>query len=67
MLISAKGPSVRSAVAAARRVANLELNASRVVVRSGGEDGLYRCTLADGNVVEVAVVRHAKAEALVVE
>lgn len=63
MIISATANSVRNALACARRVAGLKLNFSREVLRSGGEDGLYRVHLADGTVVEVTTRARAKAEA----
>jgi hypothetical protein len=63
MIISATANSVRDALACARRVAGLKLKHSREVLRSGGEDGLWRGHLADGTVVEVATRAHAKAEA----
>ena len=63
MIISATAASVRSALAEARRVAGLELNASREIMRSGGEDGLFRVHLADKTIVEVTVVQHGRASA----
>lgn len=63
MIITAIGPSVRSALAEARRVAGLQLNSSRETLRSGGEDGLYRVHLADGTIVETTVRQHHKASA----
>lgn len=65
MIISAAGPSIRSALAEARRVGNLKLNDSRETLRSGGEDGLYRVHLADGTIVETTVVQYCKASAYV--
>lgn len=67
MLISAQANSVRSALAKARQVAGIRLRESRETIRSGGEDGCYRCTLSDGTVVEVTTVQHSRAQAEVVE
>lgn len=63
MIISASGHTVRNALTKAREVAGLDLNASREKLRSGGEDGLYRVHLADGNIVEVTVLRGTQAAA----
>jgi hypothetical protein len=57
----AVGSNVRNAVAAARRKLDLSLSESREVCRSGDEDGLYRVTLASGDVVEVSVIQHSPA------
>jgi hypothetical protein len=40
---------------------------SRVKIRSGGEDGIYRITLRDGTVVACMIVQRAKTEVLYVE
>jgi hypothetical protein len=40
---------------------------SRVKIRSGGEDGIYRVTLRDGTVVACMIVQRAKTEVLYVE
>lgn len=63
MIISASGHNVRNALAKAREVAGLDLNTSREEMRSGGEDGLYRVHLADGNIVEVTLTPRTKSEA----
>lgn len=47
--------TVRNGLNAARQLLGLKLRDSREVIRSGGEDGLYRCTLANGLVVEVTI------------
>lgn len=52
-VVQASGTTVNSALARARELLGLKLKDSREVVRSGGEDGLYRCHLASGDVVEV--------------
>lgn len=65
--VSVKSHAVRSAVAAARRHLGLERKASLEVCRSGGEDGLYRVTLADGTVVEASIVQHATTEVYLVD
>lgn len=62
--VSVRSHAVRSAVAAARRHLGLERSASLESVRSGGEDGLYRVTLADGTVVEATIVQRAATEVL---
>jgi hypothetical protein len=67
MIISAQGNSVMNALAKAREVAGLKLKDSREVLRSGGEDGCYRVHLADGNIVEVAVIKHSSSSAVIVE
>lgn len=48
--------NVRNGLSAARKVLGIKLKGSREIIRSGGEDGLYRCTLADGHVIEVTVI-----------
>jgi hypothetical protein len=67
MLISASGPNVRAALTAARRLANLDLRESRETKRAGGAAGLYQCTLADGTIVKVAVVKHSVSTAEILE
>jgi hypothetical protein len=67
MLISAQAHAVRSALAAARKVANLKLTDSRETLRSGGEDGCYRCHLADGTIVEATIIQRSRASAHIVE
>lgn len=67
MILSAIGATVRNALAEARRVAGIDLKTSREVLRSGGEDGCYRVHLADGTIVELAVVPRTKAAAHIVE
>jgi hypothetical protein len=67
MIIISSASTVRDALACARRVANLKLADSREVTRSGGEDGCYRCHLADGTIVEVTLISHSKATATMVE
>ena len=64
-IVSAKANSVRAALACARRVAGLKLADSRELTRSGGEGGLYRCTLAEGTVVEVTIAPRSKSEAFI--
>jgi len=59
MIYQATGPNIRSILAAVRRSAQLPLKDSREVLRSGGEDGLYRVHLADGTVVECTVLLHS--------
>lgn len=68
MIISARGSSIRNALAAARRAANWEHEPiTRELSRSGGEDGLYRIELANGAIIEVSVIQHAKAAADIIE
>lgn len=63
MTISAEGSSIRNAVAAAKRLlGNPKLRA----VLCSGEDTLYRVTLDSGDVVEVTVRWHGRAQAQVV-
>ncbi len=63
MLLQAIGSSVRSCLSEARRVAGFDLKASRELLRSGGEDGLYRVHLANGAIVECTVVSRSAASA----
>lgn len=58
-VIGVRSHSVRSALAEARRQWGLKLSESREAVRSGGEDGLYRVTLATGDVVECTIAQRA--------
>lgn len=67
MIISASGNNVLNCLSAARKVAGLKLKTSRETLRSGGEDGCYRCTLADGTIVEVTVVKHSVSSAEIVQ
>lgn len=67
MLIAAAGLNIRNALAEARRTANLSLAESREVLRSGGEDGLYRVRLNGGHVVEVTLHRRAHSSATVID
>lgn len=62
-IVSAVGNNVRNALAEARRVLGVKLNESCVVLDNCDGDNLHRCTLANGDVVEVTVVRHARCEA----
>jgi len=61
-VIAVSGPNVRACCAAARRTLGLKLSDSREVIRSGGEDGLYRITLADGTVVEATLIQRSCVE-----
>lgn len=63
MRVSATGSSVRYCISAARRVAKLTAAQSKEVLRSGGEDGLYRVHLEGGHVVECSVVQRGVASA----
>ncbi len=63
MIISASANTLRNALSEARRVASLDINSSREVLRSGGEDGCYRVHLADSNIVEVTVLPGTRAAA----
>jgi hypothetical protein len=65
--VGVKSHSVRSACAAARRHLGVKLIDSRVRIKSGGEDGIYRVTLWDGTVVACMIVQRAKTEVLYVE
>jgi hypothetical protein len=56
MIVSAQGNNVRNCLAAARRLLGVALDDSRETCRSGGEDGLYRVHLANGDIVEVLVI-----------
>jgi hypothetical protein len=60
-------PTVQASLAAARRHLGIKLKDSREIIRSGGEEGLYRSTLADGTIVETTVKRNSTTQILVVE
>lgn len=60
--ISVQGANVRTCCAAARRYLGVALGKSRESIRSGGEDGLYRITLANGIVVEATIVPRSKTD-----
>lgn len=64
MIVSVRAGSVKKACIAARRSLNLNLETSKEVLRSGGEDGIYRVTLADGTIVEIALDAYSKSEIL---
>lgn len=55
----ATGATVRNALAEARRLLGLTPKESREVLRSG-EDGLYRCHLESGHIIEVTIVHRGK-------
>ena len=67
MIISASGHNVLHCCAAARKIAGLKLADTREVLRSGGEDGLYRVILADGTIVECTLVQHSTAQAFITQ
>lgn len=67
MIISASGHNLRNAVAKARNVAGLDYKTSQEVLRSGGDDGCWRVHLADGTIVEVAVLPGTVSSAYIVE
>ena len=60
-IVQASGPSIRAICALVRRRLGIVLRDSREVLRSGGEDSMYRVHLADGTIVEASIV-HAPAE-----
>ena len=62
-IIEATGANVRNAVAAARRLAGIKHEDSQEVLRSGGEDNLYRVHLKNGQIVEVTVKSRARSSA----
>jgi len=70
-LVSVTTNNLRNGLTAARKLLGLHLQDSREKIRSGGEDGLYRCTLASGDVVKVKLERPwpkgRKIEAILVE
>jgi hypothetical protein len=66
-VIAVRAHAVRSACVLARKHLGLKLSESREVLRSGGEDGLYRVHLADGTIVECTIQQRAKAEILAVD
>lgn len=47
--------NVRNGLAMSRKLLGWPLKGHREVTRSGGEDGLYRCTLECGKVIEVTI------------
>lgn len=65
MIIDASGHTVRAALTAARKLVGLGRNESIEILRSG-EDGLYRCHLSSGHIVQVTVTRGEAATAAVV-
>jgi hypothetical protein len=67
MIISAQGHNVRNALTCARLVGGLKRANTREVLRSGGEDGLYRVHLHGGHIVEVAVIKRSASSANVIE
>lgn len=62
--VYATGATVRDALAAARRLLGIALQASRETIRSGGEDGCWRCHLASGHIIEVATGSRRRASAV---
>lgn len=65
--IVVKALNVRNALAGARKHLGLKLKDSRMTIQSGGEDGLYRCHLADGTIVEVITQQQATTEVIACE
>ena len=63
MVINASGSSVKHALSAARKLCGYPFSESREVIRSGGEDGLYRCTLENGAIVQVTIFPRSIAQA----
>lgn len=63
-VVSVYGASVKNCCAEARRILGIGLVVSREVLRSGGEDGLWRVTLMDGTVVECTLVKRARTQVL---
>lgn len=59
-MICVEASSVRCALAEARRLMGVTKKDSREILRSGGEDGLYRVHLSNGAVVEATIKWKAK-------
>lgn len=58
-IVSAFGPNVTYALSAARKALGVTFHQAREVLRSGsGDDGLWRSTLSNGDVVETTVIRN---------
>jgi len=62
MIIQAEGNNIRNAVAAAKRLIGQPSLRSNLI-SGNGDDGLWRVTLSNGDVVEVTVIKHARCEA----
>lgn len=58
-LVKVSGPNVRACLATARRRLGVELHEAEEQTRSGGEDGLYRVTLTNGDVVECTIIQRS--------
>lgn len=54
-IVSVDGPNIAACLAAARRKLGLKFKDSREALRSGGEDGPWRVTLANRTVVECTI------------
>ena len=63
MIISARGPNVRSCLVEARRLMQVQLSGHREKLRSGGKGGVYRVELESGHIVECTIVEHSVSEA----
>lgn len=65
MIVQASGSNIKNTLAAVRRELNIPLQGSREVLRSGGEDGLYRCHLENGIIVEATIIQHQVANVFI--
>jgi hypothetical protein len=63
MIISTKGPNIRTCLVAARRLMQVQLAGHQEKRRSGGEDRVYRIELESGHIVECTIVEHSRTEA----
>lgn len=60
--IQASGSTIRDILAEVRRQKKWLLGNSREILRSGGEDGLYRIHLSNGAIIEATVIAHSRCE-----
>jgi hypothetical protein len=58
IIVGVSARTVRHAICGARKRLNLKASVSKEILRSGGEDGSYRITLANGTIVEATVGSH---------
>jgi hypothetical protein len=60
-VVGVSASNIQHACSAARKSLGIKFKDSREVLRSGGEDGLWRVHLADGTIVETTIVHHSRA------
>lgn len=62
VVIQVSGSSIYNCLAAVRQHLKIPLKDNREVLRSGGEDSLWRVHLESGVIAECTVIYHARAE-----